>query len=88
MSHVFTITGKTESRQRTVEESRSSDRHAEHAARGVRRYGRFAGVGVEGRERRSSEEELFVTLERRIPSVRNVSWRTGKFETTGNASFY
>jgi len=64
--------GKTESRQRTVEESRPSDRHAKHAARSVRRHGRFAGIGVERRERHSSEEELLVALERRIPPVRHV----------------
>lgn len=31
--------GETKSRQRVVEESRSSDSYAKHAARGVRRHG-------------------------------------------------
>lgn len=64
--------GKAESRQRAIEEGRSFNSHAEHAARGVRRHGRFAGTGVEGRERYTPEEELPVAPERRISPVWNV----------------
>jgi len=62
-------TGKAESRQRVVEESRSSDSYTEHAARGVCRYGRFAGISLERRKRCTSKEKLLVTPERRISPV-------------------
>lgn len=61
--------GKAESRQRAAEESRPSDSHAEHAARGVRGHGRFAGAGLERRERHTAEEELLAVPERRVPPV-------------------
>jgi len=62
-------TGKAESRQRVVEESRSSNSYTEHAARGVCRYGRFAGISLERRKRCTSKEKLLVTPERRISPV-------------------
>jgi len=62
-------TGKAESRQRIVEESRSSNSYTEHAARGVCRYGRFAGTSLERRKRYTSKEKLLVTPERRISPV-------------------
>lgn len=62
--------GKTESRQRAVEKSRSPDSHAKYPTRGVRRHGRFARAGLERRQRRAAEEELPVAFERRISPVR------------------
>lgn len=62
--------GEAESGQRAVEKSRSSDSHAKHPTRGVRRHGRFVGTGLERRQRRVAEEKLPVAHERRIPPVR------------------
>lgn len=62
--------GKTESRQRAVEKSRSPNSHAKHPTRGVCRHGRFVGTGLERRQRRAAEEELPVAYERRISPVR------------------
>lgn len=78
--HMFI--GKAESRQRAIEESRSLDSHAKHAARGVRRHGRFAGTGLERCKRRAPEEELPVAPERRIPPVWAQSVRDSKTLTT------
>lgn len=66
---IYMNAGKAESRQRAIEESRSFDSHPKYAARGVRRHGRFFGVGLERRERCTSKAELLVTLKRRIPPV-------------------
>lgn len=66
----FTNAGEAESRQRAIEESRPFDSHPKYAARGVRRHGRFFGVSLERRERRTSKAELLVTPERRISPVR------------------
>jgi len=62
-------TGKAESRQRVIEESRSSNSYTEHAARSVCCHGRFAGISLERRKRYISKEELLVAPERRISPV-------------------
>lgn len=62
--------GKAESRQRTIEESRSFNSYSKHPARGICSYGRFSRIGVEGCKRYTSKAKLFVTVKRRLSPVK------------------